>query len=208
VTAKQNALSAAQLARIDTVLIPGVRVIFTIENKNLRIDIDTTGFFALYGGVKAESDPTAIKADTASLAAIADSIYARLAAIQAMISATFDSSFAAGQRSMYTDGRLWTGCDTITFTDGTDVINLALGNNYSGTLTKNDTLSFTNIPTSDKAQIIQVMITNAGAYTLLFQGPAWAEGVVPVITAVAGKRCIFSFLLMRGMVQGVSAKNF
>jgi hypothetical protein len=76
---KQNTLSAAQIARLDSSLAEGYAISITSSGTIKIIAVDTTGFFAAFGGVMTESDPTAIKADTASLAVLADQMYPRSA---------------------------------------------------------------------------------------------------------------------------------
>ncbi len=183
VAGKQAQLSAAQVARMDTVLIPGVRVTFIVEGNNVRIEVDTTGFFALYGGVMAEADPT--------------------------IAARLDSALTQGERSLNTSGRYTVATDSITFTAGVkDVIDCKLGNVFRGTLTHSDTLFFANIPT-DVSQTINVRITNAGAYTLTFWNDVgWSGGTAPTITATANKRTWLTFIIAGGIVDGVSVPNF
>lgn len=184
---KQDALTAPQLARLDSILAAGPLVVITSEGLIRKISIDTTGFFAKYGGVMTESDPTAT----------------------AKASAVWDSAATNGDRSIFVKGRVWVQADSITF-DGEagDVIDLSLGNNWTGTLAQNDTLSFTNIPTSANSQIIQIMVTNAGTHTLVLSGVAWSGGTAPTLTAVANKRTIFSILALGGMLHGVSVLNY
>jgi hypothetical protein len=56
---KQNVLTAAQIARLDSSLAAGYAISITSAGTIQIIAVDTTGFFAAFGGVITESDPTA-----------------------------------------------------------------------------------------------------------------------------------------------------
>jgi hypothetical protein len=149
---------------------------------------DTTGYFARYGGVMTESDPTAT------------------AKAQVVVSDTIGAAFTDGPLSISSTGRIFAAMDSITFLgEAGDVIDLSLGNNFRGTLSQNDTLSFTG---GVDGQVGQIVITNANNYTLAFTGIAWPAGTAPTITAVANKRTIISYLVSGGMIHGVSVLNY
>jgi hypothetical protein len=76
---KQNTLSAAQIARLDSSLASGYAISITSSGTIQVIAIDTTGLFNAWGGVMTESDPLSIAKDTASLAVYGDQMYPRSA---------------------------------------------------------------------------------------------------------------------------------
>lgn len=102
--------------------------------------------------------------------------------------------------TLKTGGRIYTAVDSITFAgEAGDIIDASKGNIFVGTLTQNDTISIINMA---DGQTISVRITNAGTYTLSWEGVSWPEDTPPTLTAVANKRDWFTFIKVGGIIDG------
>lgn len=187
-------------------------------------------------GDRADADSVFLKADTASLHAqkfavltdqvagkangdsvstalqskvsISDSTsrYATPTQVYTTVKDSLDAYSTNGTRGLSSTKRIFAQMDSITFIgEAGDVIDLSLGNNFRGTISANDTLSFSN---AVDGQVIQVVITNAGTHTLSWTGVSWPGGTQPVLTAVANKRSIYSFIASGGMIHGVAVLNY
>ena len=113
---------------------------------------------------------------------------------------TLDVLTDGGARSVSSTGRIFVAEDSITFTRlNGDAIDASLGNAFRGTLDANDTLQVDNMR---DGQVLQIVITNGGTYTLDWSGVNWTGGTVPTLTSGANKRDVYSIMQVGNIKYG------
>lgn len=139
-----------------------------------------------------------------NITALTDTLSANVTRGAALLAANLDDSLStlvsAGARSISSTGRMFVSDDSISFVgEAGDVVNCALGNVFRGTLSANDTISFTGMV---DGQIVSIVITNAGTNTLAWTGVNWAGGTIPTLSATANKRDVFTIIQAGGILYG------
>ena len=99
-------------------------------------------------------------------------------------------------------GTLTTLHNTVTSTANSLVIDCSTGNHFTHVLTENTTISFTNVPTTNKAYLFGVdIIQDAGASGFVVTWPAgilWPAGSAPTLTTTASAVDKFGFSVTDG----------
>ena len=84
----------------------------------------------------------------------------------------------------------------------TNVLDYSKTFTYVGTISKNTTFTFTNLPTSG----VQVFVTASGAFTATFPGVKWPGGAIP--TQTSNGTDIYSFVTDGTNIYGTYLQNF
>jgi hypothetical protein len=144
--------------------------------------------------------------DSASLALVADAMYARSGGGGGGIpSDSLDAVLSLGIRAISSVSRMYVSDDSITFTRiNGDAADCALGNVFRGTLDADDTLTISNMV---DGQIVSIVVTNAGTHTLAWSGVNWSGGTAPTLSAVANKRDVFTLIRAGGIVYGSAVQD-
>jgi hypothetical protein len=85
-------------------------------------------------------------------------------------------------------------------------IDWSLGNVFTKSMTGNHVFTFSNML---DGQIIRVRLLQNAAWTATWPGTVlWRGGTVPVVTAIVGRRDIFTFTYIGGVIYGYADQNF